>query len=196
MARTNLNAKLGTRVLTLAGPFLLCGIGTGGDSTLDYHRLREVRLIFDVPKTTAGASVDVISTANDLRYIRSVLKITASDLARVLGVSRQTLYNWKAGSYLKAQNLQKLENLKSASELFARERITISSHALNKKLPGGETFLDLLASGRSGTDSAALLINSLRDAAQRNKSLEAMFADNVSRKSDKFDYGAPAANEE
>jgi DNA-binding XRE family transcriptional regulator len=199
MVKTSANSKSNGGIRTLAVPMtLILSIGTGGDHTFDYQRIREARLIFDPPRVAANPShaVDVVSAANDLRFIRSVLKITQSGLARALGVSRQSLYNWKSGAYLKPQNLFKLANLKSAAETFVQAKFTVLPYMLDHKLSAGKSLLDQIADGRDGGQAASELINKLATNAAQRHALDELLARNISRKPDAFDFGAPAVREE
>ena len=177
---------------------LLLAVGTGGESTLDYYRIREAKLVVNSPvdRRVVPTSIDVASAASDLSRIRAVLKISTSDLARTLGVSRQAIYNWKSGSHIKAHNLSKLANLKLAADEFVQSRITVSSEMLDRTLPGGKTLLERIAEGMDGSAAAYSLINLLRADSERRKEMDALLAENISRPANRLDYGAPAFNED
>lgn len=175
--------------------------GTGGDLTRERLRILDAKLVLKddnnqvITCAPSGHSVDIKSAAYDLRYIKSVLKISTSDSARVLGVSRQAIYNWKAGSHIKPDNLSKLTNLKSAADVFVQARLTVSPQMLERRLSDGGTILDRIAAGRSGSEAAAELLNLLSDDADQRRELDAILAGNTSRKPDAFDYGVPAVSE-
>jgi len=46
-----------------------------------------------------------VTTADDLARIRTTLKMSVQQLADCLSVSRQAIYDWKAGSNIKQTNL-------------------------------------------------------------------------------------------
>jgi transcriptional regulator with XRE-family HTH domain len=193
---TNLNAK--TSIFHLALPAtLILGIGTGGERTLDYLRIIEAKLVLNPhhvqPLGSTDGSVSVETAGRDLSFIRSVLKISTSDLAMSLGVSRQAIYNWKAGSFIKAQNLSKLANLLSAAEVFTQARMTVTPQMLDRKLSGGKTFLESITGGANGAETAAMLVNLANREAEHRRSLDEILAENMSRP--ELDYGSPALSE-
>ena len=52
--------------------------------------------------------------AGDLEHIRTTLRISVSDLARALGVSRQAVYDWRAGKAITPDNGERLIDLAPA----------------------------------------------------------------------------------
>ncbi len=199
-AATNLRVPPNVRRFAFPATIVFA-IGTGGDYTPDYLRILDAKIIVGPAKggdatPNPDNSVDVASAAKDLGYIRSVLKITTSDLARTLKVSRQSLYNWKAGSYIKPHNISKLENLKLAANSFVQAKFTVQPSMLDLKLPGGKSLLEQIASDGDGAAAAVALMNVVTAEAAQRRTLDDLLADSISRKPDVVDYGAPAFREE
>jgi hypothetical protein len=89
---------LAVRILVV--PIICLGVGTGGAATLNYVKERGAKgypyAIYD----SSQKAVDVIASqtpAENLEHIRAVLRPTVTDLASVLGVSRQAIYDWQSG---------------------------------------------------------------------------------------------------
>lgn len=180
-------------VLKLALPMtFILGIGTGGDGTPNYIRTRAEKLVVGPSRadSTGNTSIDVISAAADLGRIKSILKISTIDLADTLGVSRQTVHNWKAGSHIKPDNLSKLENLSRAATEIARAGITMSPLVLNRKLSDGSTLLQRIAQGKDGAESAVELVNILRSEMEQRAALDKLLAGNAI--SGPAEYGVPS----
>jgi DNA-binding transcriptional regulator YiaG len=162
-------------------PFtLMIGIGTGGASTIERAEARlerdagfgQYRRFSNAGTNTA----DMLSAAGDIAFIRSVLKISAADLARCVGVSRQALYNWKSGSQIKDQNASKVQHLKAAAITLAAEDIDGTSLILRRPLPGGKTLLETISSGGDGKQAAQTLVSMLREEAEQSRMIEARLA--------------------
>jgi predicted transcriptional regulator len=60
------------------------------------------------------------------------LKPTVTDVANVLGVSRQALYDWQSGKPVALENASRLSDLAGAADVFAVEGLTGSSETLHR----------------------------------------------------------------
>jgi hypothetical protein len=96
--------------------------------------------------------------------------------ARFLGVSRQSLYNWRSGSEIKSHNIVKVENLRRAADVLATSEAPLSRLQIGRKLPGGKTLLELIANGEDGADAAHSLVSMLNRETEQRKALNARFA--------------------
>jgi DNA-binding transcriptional regulator YiaG len=161
---------------------IMLGIGTGGISTPDREELlRERDSGFALHRRqraddSSPNSAEIISAANDIAFIRSILKASTSDLARCVGVTRQSLYNWRAGSSLKERNADRVRQLKSAATILASEGLGGNPIAVRHPLPGGKTLLETIAGGGDGELAAQTLVTILRDEAEQQHMLERQFA--------------------
>lgn len=176
---------------------LLLAVGTGGDNSPDYYKLRGAKLVVNQSRfsDSSGQTINVASAADDLSRIKSVLKLSTTDIAQSLGVSRQAIYNWKSGSHIKSHNLQKLENFKRAADTVASARLTMSPLWLDRKLSGGKTLLEKIASGEDGAEAAGSLIAMLQRETQQREALDKLLSDRTPEVREASDYGAPAFNE-
>lgn len=161
---------------------LVFGVGTGGamtpehlerarerDSGLSQHRKYSVA-------DSGPTAAEVISAANDIKFIRSVLKTSTLELAKCIGVSRQALYNWRAGSNIKDKNADRVTRLKSAAIVLATEGIEINPTAVRRPITDGKNLLQLIAEGEDGETSARALVTILREETEQQRLLENRFA--------------------
>jgi len=132
------------------------------------------------PDNIGPSAYEVISAAQDIAFIRSILKVSTAELAKCVGVSRQSLYNWKSGSPLKNQNAERVHQLKMAATLLASEGLGATAHALRRTLSGGKTLLERIRADGDGHAAAQELVTMLRDERTVQKSLAERFAGRTS----------------
>jgi DNA-binding transcriptional regulator YiaG len=123
----------------------------------------------------ASNSLDAISAANEIEFIRIVLRTSAADLAKCLGVSRQSLYNWKAGGQIKDKHADRVQQLKAAATVLAEANFPVAPLTLRRALPGGKTMLQTIAEGGDGAAAANSLLALLSREADQRQRLSARF---------------------
>jgi transcriptional regulator with XRE-family HTH domain len=186
----------GTMLAPVVAFTMLMGVGTGGDYTFGYHALRGERLAFAKPRDDARRSA-VVPIAVDIEHMRSTLNLTMTELARCLGVSRQAPYNWLSGNPIKPANLAKLHSLRAAADLIAAEGIPASPLLLNRKLSGGNSFLDMISAGVDGSEAARSLVEVYKTEAEQRQILNERFAGRQTRSRDVLlDSSAPPLTDE
>ena len=121
--------------------------------------------------------------------------MSAADLAHCIGVSRQALYNWKAGGSIKSGHLSKVAALKAAADVLLIEDIPGSPLVLERKLPGGKTLLEEISDGADGRATATALVNMLRDEASQRAMLEQRLNARIAAAPSSREYGVPAYDE-
>jgi transcriptional regulator with XRE-family HTH domain len=147
-------------------PFTAIGlqVGTGGAPTPSYYRERGAmgyRLAqYDVTPTGNYAVSEPASTDN-LARIRSILNPTMTELARVLNVSRQAIYDWQSGASITAENAARLADLARAADVFAAEGLT-TTHQILRRQFAGRSFFDKVRDRESAEDAARLLLKIVR----------------------------------
>jgi len=176
---------------------IMLSVGTGEALTQQVWKHRQdERSRFDYNSVDNGAqSHALVTPAADIAHIRSVLKTSVADLANCIGVSRQSLYNWKSGSNIKSQHLSRLAQLRAAADVLLAENISASPLVLGRKLPGGRTMLEAIAAGMDGYAVATQLVSMLRDEAARRQSLDEQLAARLAAAPKSLDYGVPAFDE-
>lgn len=173
---------------------LILGVGTGGDCTADYLRIRSAKLVFDQSRVGNESlhAINVGVAANDLEHAKSVLKLTMKQLAACLGVSRQAIYNWRSGAHIKDHNFAKLQSLTAAADVIAAANIPMSPLILHRVFPGGRPLLAVIGSGGDGADAAKSLLVMLRIESEQRKMVSRMLAGRQSTAPEPSDYGAPS----
>lgn len=171
-------ARLSNAAMAPAIVIAIVGIGTGGACTSDFVRAREATRSYAEHQFSGEALVRQPITNilnNEIEAIKTSLKITVSDIAHCLGVSRQAIYNWKAGSSVKAEHAAKFRNLVAAASTILEMAPDLSPLALRRPLPGGKTLAETVAAGGNGAAAALSLLEMLNSEAQRRADLSARF---------------------
>jgi hypothetical protein len=136
------------------------------------------------------------SFANAMQAIQAGFGRTLSSLPEIFGVSRQTLYNWLNGETPKEQHRVKLVQLAAAARVFSRNAFKVASPMLSRTITQGKTFIQLIADGADGAETAAKLMKVVQRGDKSRAALAAILGD---RKADKplvSDIGAPFFEED
>ena len=138
-----------TRMLVPVGP-LGFEVGTGGAATFAYMRYRGNKgYPFAFYDWSSRAADEIVgrSPVENLGHIRTVLGPTVTDLADILRVSRQAIYDWQAGKAVAEENALRLSELARAADVFAVEGLRGTSQALRRPIKGGKSFFELVGGG-------------------------------------------------
>jgi transcriptional regulator with XRE-family HTH domain len=154
-------------------------VGTGGYETFEYVRTRGDRgyPISSCEWSRRFAEAVGITVTEKIRRIREVLGPTVTDLAALLRVSRQAVYDWQEGKTVAAENLLRLEDLANAADALALEGLRGDSRALRRPIRSGKAFLALVADGASAEKEARGLIQILRTERSQREALQKRLAD-------------------
>jgi hypothetical protein len=188
-------------VLTLLASLPVFGmlVGTGGNTTVDYVRTRGSRgysFVAYSPNNESSATSRASSPADNLDYIRTVLKPSVTDLAKALGVSRQAIYDWRAGRPIAAENAVRLQDMAHAADLFAREGLQASAHVLRRSITNGKNLFDIVRDGGSAEAGARMLIDIVRRELRQRESLRSRLEKRARPTREEFrDLGAPMLDE-
>ncbi len=174
---------------------LMLSVGTGGHLNESVYISRLAGTGTPFAHLREIKSIVTATTADDLARIRTILKMSVQQLANCLGVSRQAIYDWKAGGNIKQANLSKLENLKIAAAIIEGSGITVTPLMMARKLSGGKNLLDTIAAGGDGTATAHSLIGVLRQEAEQKDRLAKRFAGRDKTSGPASDYGYPLLSE-
>lgn len=123
---------------------------------------RENRATKEYKETTLGiakaqSAAAPRTTAEALSYVRTTLKPAVTELASIFRVSRQAIYNWQAGEHISEGNQELLYELAAAADRIVAHPLAGQVSA-KRKLPGGKSLLEAVASGMSGIEAAGKLI--------------------------------------
>ncbi len=86
-------------------------------------------------------------TAEQLAAVQTAFGLSKTQLARVCGVQRQTIYDWYAGNFeAQGNNARRLATLHGMAERFRIEGLrALSSREVSRALSPGRTLLELLS---------------------------------------------------
>jgi transcriptional regulator with XRE-family HTH domain len=176
-------------------------VGTGGYQTFEYFVTRGDRGYWSAPFEWSHHFAEAIigaTVTEKLARIREVLGPTMTDLAALLRVSRQAVYDWREGKEIAAENLRRVEGLAKAADVLAVEGLRGTSSALRRPIKNGKTFFQLVKQGASAEDAARSLVRMLRVEAGQREALQKRLAGRKRRPSREIfeDFGVPTLNEE
>jgi transcriptional regulator with XRE-family HTH domain len=105
-----------------------------------------------IPYYEIVSSVSQVSEAtfsSRIRLIQKVLAVSISDIASVLGVSRQAIYKWLSGGPVSELNREKFEDLTEAANVLAPYAKSQALMLNRRRNIGGFTLVESLRSGAS-----------------------------------------------
>lgn len=172
-------------------------VGTGGMSTPSYFRHRKERgyQFVQVP-AREGTRAGIRPPIEHLQQIRSVFKPAISDLANLMGVSRQTVYNWMAGESPSAGSASRLEDLAKAADLVAAHGLNSNGYLFKRKIRDGKTLMDIARDGGSAQDAARSLIRIVEQESAQRDLLKGGLAGRHFAKRDNSEFGIPMLDED
>jgi transcriptional regulator with XRE-family HTH domain len=136
-------AETALLLLILSAP---TGLASGMDFARTSQRLSQIPYYEIVP--TAGEVAEA-SFPSRIRLIQKVLAVSISDLASVLGVSRQAVYKWLSGGPVSDLNREKFEDLTAAANVLVPYAKSQALMLNRRRNVGGLTLIDSLRSGAS-----------------------------------------------
>lgn len=151
-SNTSTGTTAAAQVLTAAAvlsfaPVALAAAGSGGSATIESLMARQYLL--DPSSTSIRFSrVNVLSTAEQLDYLRDNLGLSITDLSELLGVARPTVYAWLKGADVRSEHTERLASLFQAGQALDSSDILSVSRLLRRPLSNGMTLLDLMKSGQ------------------------------------------------
>jgi hypothetical protein len=180
-------------------PIVAFQVGTGGAATIDYFKMRGNKgypfLAYD-PRPELRIPPTAASPAENLEHIRSVLRPSVTDLAKALGVSRQAIYDWQAGKPIATENAARINDIARAADLFAREGLQATAHAMHRPISNGKNLFEIIRDGGSAETAARTLIDIVRRELKQREILESRLAKRTRPALEDFrDLGAPMLDE-
>ena len=208
MIHTNTTTPYGRSVLAPAAlyaplpstPYMI-GVpspGTGGNNSVElilsrigYRPFSIIERYNDPP---VGAPAP--SCVNLMQEVIGGFGRTLSRLPVVFGVSRQTLYNWRAGERPKEVHQAKLIQLAAAARTFSAAQFTPTSAMLDRTVVQGKSFLTLLAEGVDGADTANRLMKIVNRDRAADARLDSVLVRRPKVRLTASDFGAEAFEED
>lgn len=138
--------------LSVKGAPALCFFAVGTLGFLNAQVVEQRSGTADWATSQMRLQIDHVSTTKNLkpalglgdmvRHIRKVLRLSATELSRLLGVSRQTIHEWTKGGAVSSDNGKKLEKIALLADILTRGNIEISPFILRRPLTSGKTLLE------------------------------------------------------
>ena len=94
------------------------------------------------PDSTHTQLKPALGLNDTVRHIRTVLGVSATELSRLFGVSRQTIHEWIKGGAVSPDNGKKLEKIALLADVLTKANIEISPFILRRPLTSGKTLLE------------------------------------------------------
>jgi len=169
--------------------------GTGGTTSPEYFQQRGERgyPFVQIP-AAAGMNAGVRQAIDNLKQIRAVFKPSISDLAGLVGVSRQAVYNWLGGERPSHESADRLEDLAKAADLVAAYGVA-TPYLLRRKIRDGKNLMDIVRGGGSAQDAARSLVRIAEQEAKQRNLLKSRLAGRQPSKLETSELGIPMLDE-
>lgn len=132
----------------------------------------------------------------DLIRIQEILSPSVTDLASAIGVTSQTIYNWRKGEMVHPDHAKRLRDFALASDILSEGGVKITSTIMKRKLINGQTLWQVAKTGSSICQTAALLVEtSKREEIQRARLMSKFPQTRNTPASEDFDF-PEATNQE
>ena len=174
-------------------PFPTRVVGTGGLASVQFIQMSYGYQPYELLEATRV--VESAPYAELMRQVKGGFGRTMSRLPEVFGVSRQTLYNWLDGEVPKQAHQERLRQLAEAAGVFASLGIRPTTHMLDRTVSQSKSFLQLIASGADGKETAKRLIRVVQRGNDSRSKLDALLAGREATLS-ASDFGAPSLGED
>jgi transcriptional regulator with XRE-family HTH domain len=182
-----------SRVQVLERPLPIQVVGTGGIASALF--IREAFGYQPYEVLEQPQVVEVAPYAKLMEQVKVGFGRTMSRLPEVFGVSRQTLYNWLEGETPKAAHQERLRQLADAAKVFSGLGIKPTTPMLDRTVAQGKSFLQLMAAGADGQETAKKLIRIVQRSNDSRSKLDMLLAGRRAKLS-ASDIGAPALDED
>lgn len=172
------------------------GSGTGGVENVYFVMSRQGYSPYAILKVELAAAQETFAPYTDLmKEVKAGFGRTISHLPAVFGVSRQTLYNWLNGETPKEQHQNKLVQLAAAARAFTEAGIKPTALSLERTLAQGKSFVELIAQGADGKETAERLVRIVKRGTVAKAKLDSLLGGRTPSRPDVSDMGRPAFNE-
>ena len=181
-----------SRAQVLERPLPIQVVGTGGVASALFVRQAFGYQPYEVLEQPQ--LIDNAPYAELMGQVKAGFGRTMSRLPEVFGVSRQTLYNWLEGETPKVAHHERLRQLAEAAQVFAGLGIKPTTPMLDRTVAQGKSFLQLMAVGADGQETAKKLICIVQRGNDSRAKLDTLLGGRRAKLS-ASDIGAPALDE-
>ena len=148
------------------------------------------------PARAVAADAPASASVRDIAHIRDVMKTSVSELARVFGVSRQSVHEWIKGGTLSPRNAQRLSELARAADVFVESGIEVTPPVLRRKIGDGHSLLESVKEDGKVVEQARRLVDTLSRESQQRQRLAARLAGRQKPALPPDEFGAPHLRED
>ena len=130
----------------------------------------------------------------NIALLKDALGGKVTDLARMIGVSRQTIYTWMGGGNISDTHYYKLKDLSAAVDIFTANQRTLRPFILNRPILDDVGFVVHVERGKSARVMAERLVTVIRVEQEQRERLALRLAGRP--RPDFSEAGVPMLNEE
>jgi transcriptional regulator with XRE-family HTH domain len=186
-------SRLAASALSLLAISAPTGVASAYDFARASQRLSQIPY-YDISPTGRGASDRTLRS--QVRVIREALAISISDLACILGVSRQAVYKWLGGGTMSDLNQERFEDISAAANILAPHSGSEGLILSRRRDTKGQTLLMALQNGTTSRAWAEDLAQLLQDENRQRSMLSQMIAPNQRSLPGARELGVPLLDEQ
>ncbi|WP_162406761.1 hypothetical protein [Pseudoxanthomonas jiangsuensis] len=159
--------------------------GTAGTPTENFCAQRLINgATYQLVRLASQTHVIVALPQSDIETLITLMKPSMSQLAAAFGVSRQRIYDWRNGEGMSVANTEQMAALLVAARMLS-ERSSAIGKLANRRLVGGNTFWDVIATGVSPVEAANAALRTIeRDEDERAALKRSLASRNVAPNKD------------
>lgn len=181
-------AKMATAVATIS----FMGTGSAAIDKDSYESVRNGNNPYISLRDSAHYTENQ-NQADKVSFVRQVLLLSITDIAKAMNVSRQAVYNWMGGDSLSLDHSERLDDLVRAAEMIEQSGVVMKSTHIKRKIADGKNLVETAATGGSAQKAAQTMIGILQHEAKQRERLNKKFANRKTHtKSAESDF--PAVN--
>lgn len=171
--------------------------GTGGVESVDFYNRRPGYCVFVVVRgLEQSPPAPFAPYAELMEQVKAGFGRTMSRLPEIFAVSRQTLYNWLGGETPKPNHQEKIVQLAAAARAFSQLGVKPTSDLLDRVVSNGKSFLQLLADGADGAETASKLVRLAKRSTDSKSKLDAILQGRKTDRPEVSDMGSPSLAED
>jgi hypothetical protein len=171
--------------------------GTGGVESMDFYNRRPGYCVFVVVRSLEQSPLAPFAPYAELmEQVKAGFGRTMSRLPEIFTVSRQTLYNWLGGETPKPNHQEKIVQLAAAARAFSQLGVKPTSDLLDRVVSNGKSFLQLLADGADGAETASKLVRLAKRSTDSKWKLDAILQGRKTDRPEVSDMGSPSVAED
>ena len=119
-------------------------------------------------ESTAVLVRSAFNSADTVRHIRAVLRLSVTELSKLFRVSRQSMHEWSNGGAVSQENGDKLAKISLLADVLAEAQIEVSPYILRRPLSSGKSLLETALSVDDVVAATRKVVTALvREARQR-----------------------------